>query len=117
MSENIVNFPTSRIVRESINVEAIELAKEKSTQKFADTITEDLIGNMIEDLENSGLDVDTDSFMKDFSLTVDSLRATVYRHFSIDHHLHEFIDNNVKMVKKKDGDKYISPQELVDEEE
>lgn len=101
MTENVVNFPAHRIVREHAGVEAIELAKEKSTQKFADTITEDMIGNMVEDLENSGIDIDNEQFMKDFSLAVDSLRAAIYRHFGLEHHLHDFIDTNIKMVRMK----------------
>ena len=51
MNDKVVNFPSHRIVRENLDVEAIKVAKEKSTQKFADTIVEDLIGNILEDLE------------------------------------------------------------------
>lgn len=119
MTENIVNFPAHRIIRETTNIPLIEVMKEKSTQKFADTITEDMIGNMIEDLENSGIDIDNDLFLKDFSLAVDSLRATIYRQFDIKHHLHEFIDKNVKMINKKTGKEYSQEEldEMVDETE
>jgi hypothetical protein len=58
---------------------------------------------MLEQIENFGIDTESDNFMKDFSLTVDGLRATVYRSFGIPHHLHDFIDENVKMIYRETG--------------
>jgi hypothetical protein len=103
MSENVVEFPSHRIVREHAGIQVIEDAREKSIQKFADTITEDLIGYMAEELENSGIDIERPEFLKDFSLTVDSLRAAIYRQFDIPHNLHAFVDTNVKMVNRSTG--------------
>jgi hypothetical protein len=100
MNEKVVNFPSHRIIREHADVDIIAKAKQKSTLKFADSITEEMVGNMLEDLENSGIDVETKQFIKDFSMVVDCLRASVYRHFELEHHLHEFIDTNVKMIDK-----------------
>lgn len=114
--KNVVEFPSHRIVRENLNNEIVELAKEKSTQKFADTIVEDMIGNMIEDLENCGVDIDEPSFIKDFSLTVDSLRAAIYRHFGIDHSLHDFIDKNIKMVNRETGLPLETIEDVLDTE-
>lgn len=115
MNDKVVNFPSHRIIREHADVDVIAKAKQKSTLKFADTITEEMVGNMIEDLENSGIDVETKQFIKDFSMVVDCLRATVYRHFELDHHLHEFIDTNVKMISKKTGE--LIDMDQIDEEE
>ena len=104
MTENIVEFPRHRIVRENAGHEYIEQAKEKSKANFAENISDDLIGILLEEIENVGVDTSTDEFMKDFSMTVDSLRATVYRTFGVPHHLHEFIDKNVKMIHRETGE-------------
>ena len=71
MNEKVVNFPSHRIIREHADVDIIAKAKQKSTLKFADSITEEMTSNMIEDLENSGVDVETKQFVKDFSMVVD----------------------------------------------
>jgi hypothetical protein len=104
MNDKVVNFPSHRIIREHADVDVIAKAKHKSTVNFADTIAEDMVGNMIEDLENSGVDVETKQFLKDFSMVVDCLRATIYRHFELEHPLHDFIDTNVKMISRKTGE-------------
>lgn len=101
----IVQFPTNRIVREvAPNIEEIEKAKEKSLQKHAETIVEDLVLNIMDALENYGIDTDADSFERDFTFAADGLRATVYRTFNIEHPLHNFIDTNVQIVKAESFD-------------
>jgi hypothetical protein len=96
----IVKFPTNRIIREvPPNIEEINKAKEKSLQKHAETIVEDLVLSIIDAIENYGLDSETESFERDFSFVADGLRATIYRSFNIDHPLHSFIDTNVTLVK------------------
>jgi hypothetical protein len=74
-------------------------AKEKSLQKHAETIVEDLVLSIIDAIENYGIDSETESFERDFSFVADGLRATIYRSFNIDHPLHSFIDTNVTLVK------------------
>ena len=40
---------------------------------------------------------------KDIVLVVDALRATVYRQFGFEHHLHPYIEKNIKIISKKDA--------------
>lgn len=101
----IVQFPTSRIVREvQPNIEEIEKAKEKSIQKHAETIVEDMILSIMDALENYGLEMESDTFERDFTFAADGLRATIYRTFGIEHPLHSFIDSNVQVVKAENFD-------------
>ena len=113
----IVKFPTARIVREvPPNIEEIERAKEKSLQRHAETIVEDLILNIMDALENYGVDVDSDSFERDFTFGADGLRATVYRTFGIEHPLHNFIDTNVQIVHAESFEELKEKiKDLVDE--
>lgn len=105
-NDKVVQFPKSKIVRETpVDIEVLEKAKIKGKQNFADNIVDDIIGFVVGDLENYGVDVDNEQFIKDFSLTADALRATVYRSFFLNHNLHEFIDNNVTMeIREIDRD-------------
>lgn len=95
----VVKFPTNRIVREVLpNIEEIEKAKEKSIQRHADTIVEDLFLSLLDAIDNYGIETETLDFEKDYAFVVDSIRAAVYRSFNIEHPLHKFIDTNVKVV-------------------
>lgn len=101
-NDKVVQFPKNKIVREApVDIEVLEKAKEKGIQNFADSVVEDIIGFVVGDLENYGVDIEEEQFIKDFSLTADALRATVYRSFQLHHGLHEFIDNNVTVAPKE----------------
>jgi hypothetical protein len=101
-NDKVVQFPKHKIVREApVDIEALTKAKEKGIQNFADSVTNDIIGYVIGDLENYGIDVESEQFIKDFSLTADSLRATVYRTFELQHNLHDFIDNNLTITTRE----------------
>lgn len=102
----IVNFPTSRIVREvQPNIEEIEKVKEKGKQNFADGILVDFIDSTLGLLENYGVDTDGTEFERDFSFAIDAVKASIYRSMGLKHHLHDFIDNNVTVIKKDDQEK------------
>lgn len=111
--KNVVEFPKNKIVRQAqVDVEAIELAKERSLFTFADNIMDELIENLATDIENSGIDIEEHAFLKDFSLTVDALRATIYRTFGLPHTLHSFIDENVKIISRETGEPIDSFDDL-----
>lgn len=103
MTENVVKFPSNRIIRENMNIEAIEQAKEKSVQKFADSITDNIIMEVLMTLENCGIDLDKKQFQRDFSLVANGLRATIYRNFEIDHIFHQIVDENEEVSAALDS--------------
>ena len=53
-------------------------------------------------MDNYDAIVDEDSFTKDLVLVVDALRASVYRQFGFEHHLHEFIEKNISIIAKEE---------------
>jgi len=93
---NIVQFPKDKIVREALpDIEELNKVKEKSIKNFADTITEDMSSNILFELDNYGIDTQTEDFMKDFHFLVATMAATIYRTLSVEHPLHKFMSDNV----------------------
>lgn len=102
-SNNVVEFPKHKIVRDaSLNTEEAQMLKTKRLELFADTLTEEVTENILMDLANSDIDVEDDSFNKDFQFLVGVLTATIYRAMNLKHELHDFIDNRVKIVGIED---------------
>jgi hypothetical protein len=96
MNDKILSFPKSKIVREiPPNIQELEKAKEKGLMKFADGIVDEVAEGLIIEIENYGIDTETQSFARDMAFTIDSLRAAVYRTLALDHNLHKFIDEAV----------------------
>jgi hypothetical protein len=98
MTHKVIEFPKSKVVREV--PEEIHLERQaKADMKQADTIVDEVAGLMITELDNYYVDVTNKQFAKDIILVVDALKAAVYRSYGIDHHLHPFIDDNVKLIE------------------
>lgn len=99
-TNNIVQFPRNKIVRDpSLNTEELNKIKEKSLINFADSLTQEITENILVDFDNSGIDIETETFTKDFHFLVGVLTATIYRTMDIEHELHDFIDQRVKIYK------------------
>jgi DNA-binding transcriptional regulator GbsR (MarR family) len=96
----IVNFPTSRIVREvQPNIEEIEKVKEKGKQNYADSMAEEIAASLLIELENFGVDTTVKEFNKDFAFLHDVIKCIIYRNMDLKHGLQSFIDENVQIVE------------------
>lgn len=112
---NVFKFPEHKIVREiPPQIEEIEKAKEKGKQNYAEEIAIDFAESLIAVLDSYGIDQDNESFDKDLAFTVESIRAMIYRSLKLNHHLHDFIDTHVSVLKKdKDGNLILeSPNDM-----
>lgn len=98
MTDKVIEFPKSKVVRE-VPEEIHKERQAKADMKQADAIVDEIAGVMITELDNYFVDVTNKQFSKDIILVVDALKAAVYRSYGIDHHLHPFIDDNVKLIE------------------
>ena len=107
-TNNILHFPKDKIVRDnSLNFEEFQQMKEKSKQKFADTLVHDMSESLLSDFDEYGFNVESEDFSKDFHYLILVLSALIYRSLEIKHDLHPFLDENVTI-------KFINPDETVD---
>jgi hypothetical protein len=102
MTDKVIEFPKHKVVRD-VPEEHLRARQAKADQKLADAIVDDLTGMLITELDNCMVEVENKQFSKDFVLVADALKACVYRSFGIDHHLHGFVDNNVKLIEGSEG--------------
>lgn len=102
MSEKVIEFPKNKVVRD-IPGQVLEERQKRADQKMADGIVEEVTAMIITELDNYFVNIEDESFTKDLVLVVDALRATVYRQFGFEHHLHPFIEKNITIISKKDA--------------
>ena len=103
MTDKVIEFPKHKVVRD-IPGDVIEERQRRADQKMADSIITELTSIIITELDNYNVNIEDESFTKDLVLTVDALRATVYRQFGFEHHLHPYIEKNIKIISKKDAE-------------
>ena len=103
MTDKVIEFPKNKVVRDVPGAVLEERAR-RADQKMADAIVEELTAIMLTELDNYHVEIEEDSFTKDLVLVVVALRATVYRQFGFEHHLHPFIEKNIKIISRKDAE-------------
>ena len=103
MTEKVIEFPKHKVVRD-IPGDVIEERNRRADQKMADSIVTELTAIILTEMDNYNIDIEEEMFAKDLILTVDALRATVYRQFGFEHHLHPYIEKNIKIISKKDAE-------------
>jgi hypothetical protein len=96
----ILPFPRSKIVREILpESEELKRLKAKNTRNFADALVQDLSEEILVALSEVGLDTDGENFNKDFHFFVGTLHSMVYRSLDMEHDLHQFVDEKVRIIK------------------
>lgn len=104
-SNNVLEFPRHKIVRDgSMNIEELQKMKTKSLQNFTDALIQEMTENMLMDFDNYGIDIESDEFIKDFHYLVAILSATIYRTVGMEHELHPFLEEKVKLTFMEDED-------------
>jgi len=102
MTDKVIEFPKHKVVRD-VPGEVMEERARRADQKMADAIVEEITGIILTELDNYHVEIEEESFAKDMVLVVDALRATIYRQFGFEHHLHPFIEKNIKIISKEDA--------------
>lgn len=112
MTDNIVQFPKSKIVRQ--NHEQTKAAKEKSKKKFANELLQELIDNVLMDLDNYGVDIQNEEFTRDFVFFSAALTSMIYRSQDLNHPFQKFMEDNVvledideSMIGNLDNDQIV----------
>ena len=73
-----------------------------SAQNFADMLVQELTTNILAELSGFGLDIEKESFGKDFMFLTGVLSAVVYRSMDLKHEFHQFIDESVDIIRMDD---------------
>ena len=104
MTDNILSFPKDKIVRHSPSFtdDMLNRMKEKGAQNFADMLVQELTTNILAELSGFGLDIEKESFGKDFMFLTGVLSAVVYRSMNLKHEFHQFIDESVDIIRMDD---------------
>lgn len=100
----IIKFPEQKIVR--INPELGKGDRQmRADRNLSDEITANLFtGLILDSLEQAyGIDVDNEDFAKYYSFIVALFQATMYKYHGLEHPLHEFMDNHVKVAAESEA--------------
>lgn len=100
--DNVLQFPRDRKVKVD---NTGGLAHEHMI--FTENLVEALVVNMIHNLGENGIDIDSPDFLRDTSFLVELLKGMIYREGGLPHPLHNFTKLFVGVVEEEDGNSYL----------
>ena len=107
MTGKVLSFPDGKEVPVD-KTTTRETIADHQTKKFADSLADDLVIQMVSSMQQDGLNVGKASGQKTFldvGIFLEALRALIYREFDLTHTFHNITDK-MMYVEKVKGRKY-----------
>jgi len=107
--DNIILFPTNRIVEKSTtgpkktSDKFVKKLQEEQTKQFVETSVDDISIGLLRKFYDLAIKTTKPSFTKDLAMLVDIMRGLVYRDFGIKHPAQSLSDKLVELKTLKDG--------------
>ena len=107
--ENVIPFPTNRIVEKSTagpkkeDQKFLDQMHKQQTKEFVETSVDDMSMKFIKKFYNMGIKTDRGEFTKDLAMLVDTMRGLIYRDFNMKHPSQVLSENMVELKVNKDG--------------
>ena len=106
--DNIILFPTNRIVEKSTtgpqkDDKFAKKLEQEQTRQFVETTVDDISIDLLRKFYNLAIKTNKDSFTKDLAVLVDVMRGLIYRDFDIKHPAQVLADKLVDLKTLKDG--------------
>ena len=105
----IIKFPMDKVIRRK-REEGPKLSEEEAKaikeETFIDNLSEQMTLDIIEDLRDNAVAMDSDIFLQDLAVLVETLKAMLKRDFGHKHPMHDITDNLTKIITTPDGRKF-----------
>ena len=105
----IIKFPMDKVIRRK-REEGPKLSEEEAQamkeETFIENLSEQMTLDIIEDLRDNAVAMDSDVFLQDLAVLVETLKAMLKRDFGHKHPMHGITDNLTKIITTPDGRKF-----------
>ena len=107
--ENVIPFPTNRIVEKSTagpkkeDQKFLDEMHKQQTKEFVETSVDNMSLNLLKEFYNMGIKTERGEFTKDLAMLVDTMRGLIYRDFNMKHPSQVLSENMVELKVNKDG--------------
>jgi len=101
----VIQFPTSRIVRRAPPIPKLTEHQEKDMQvaKFVEELTEQLSMTILAMCQENVVHMKGDNFLRDLAVVVESLKSLLYRDFGKGHPMQKVTDTLTQIITLKTG--------------
>ena len=96
--DNVIIFPTEK--RRKINTtppKVAEKVRQHQTRLFVEDLIDTVAIPMVKSFADSAVDCKKDTFIKDLSFIIESIKSLLYRDFELKHPMQNVVDNTTRL--------------------
>ena len=96
--DNVIIFPTEK--RRKINKtppKVAEKVRQHQTRLFVEDLIDAVAIPMVKSFADAAVDCKKDTFIKDLSFTIESIKSLLYRDFELKHPMQNVVDNTTRL--------------------
>jgi hypothetical protein len=96
---NVVRFPVERQNAPPQSIEEMQDSISIMRKEHVDNLMDMMIPSVLMLFETNGMDVETEAYMKDSALVIESIKALMYKYYNLEHPLNFIADTcfDIKM--------------------
>lgn len=116
---NVIKFPKENPrINAQETLSDVQKKIDKAKEKYVNSLVDHHCSQLLAGISLSGIEIETDEFMKDFAFTVETVRSSMYRSMGIEHPLHEQIDEAIDVVEAEEEEtEFTMPPMVFDDED
>lgn len=93
MTDNVILFPGVKRDTPPQSVEEIVDKVVQARREHVEGVINDLLPDLIHMFGSYGLDINSDDYIKDVAMVMESIKAMVSRQYRLEHPFHKMVDN------------------------
>lgn len=98
ITNTIIQFPKGRIIRTPIPA-TLKDNINKTKKNYINKMIEESASNLAKYLSMSGINITSEEFQKNYALSIECLRSTVYKTFDLTHPLQQPMKNMIDSLE------------------
>jgi hypothetical protein len=99
VDSKVIQFPLKNQISSGIKVDN-SAAEMRENIIFTENLTEALIVNLIHNMSENGIDVDTEPYIRDTSFLIEMVKSMIYRDSEMTHPFQNLVDMCVSSTKE-----------------
>ena len=101
--DNVVKGPWSEKSGREVKLPNKDIIALQQDMQFAGELAQSLIVQMIHTMEENGIDISENSFIRDVAMIIELVHGTIYRDMKLSHPTHKFMEEFVDLVVNVDN--------------
>jgi hypothetical protein len=101
--ENVIKGPWLVKSGREVKLPDQDIIAVQQNMQFAGELAQSLIVQMIHTMEENGIDISENSFIRDAAMIIELVQGTIYRDMKLSHPTHKFMEEFVDLVVHPDN--------------